>query len=92
MSGGFEILKVGDMQNMGFRPNDVSPYNMPKNEREELCNGGVKGKKWANKTNIYIMQKLWPKILETLPEQINGAFMMLCKRIYFDRNKKSLKS
>ena len=92
MSCGFEILKVGDIQNMDFKPNDVGPYKMPRNEREELCNGVVKGKKWANKTNIYIMQQLWPKILETFPEQINGTFMMLCKRIYFDKNKKSLKS
>ena len=55
MSCGFEILKVGDIQNMYFKPNDVGPYKMPRNEREELYNGVVKGKKWANKTNIYIM-------------------------------------
>ena len=32
------------------------------------------------------------KILQTLPEQINGTFMILGKRIYFDKNKRSLKS
>ena len=38
------------------------------------------------------MQQLWPKILQNIPEQINETFMMLGKRIYFDKNKKLLKS
>ena len=45
MSVGFAITKVGDTQNMIFTPNAVGPYEMPRNDREELCNEDVKGKK-----------------------------------------------
>ena len=38
-----------------------------------------------------MMIQLWPKLLQILLEQINGTFMMLGKRIYIDKNKKSLK-
>ena len=92
MSGGFTIIKVGDTQNMVFKPNNVGPYEMGINKREKLCNGYVKGKKWANKKKSEIMKQLWPKLLQKFPEQINGTFTMLGKRIYFDKNKKSLKS
>ena len=44
MSGRFAILKIGDTQNMVFKPNDVVPYEMPRNKREELHNWYVKGK------------------------------------------------
>ena len=38
------------------------------------------------------MQQLWPKLIQIFPGQINGTFMMLGKQIYFDKNKKLLKS
>ena len=38
------------------------------------------------------MQQLWKKLLQTLTEKINGTVMMIGKRIYFNKNKKSLKS
>ena len=34
VSGGFSILKVGDAQNIIFKPNDVGPYDIPIYERE----------------------------------------------------------
>ena len=91
VSGGFAILKVGNTQNVVFSPNYVGPYEIPINEIEELHNGYVTVKKWFNKTKSEILQQLWPKLIETLPGKINGTFMMLVKRIYFDKNKKSLK-
>ena len=33
------------------------------------------------------MQQLWPKLLQTLPEQINETLMMLGRWIYFYKNK-----
>ena len=92
VSGGCTIIKFCDTQNMFFKPNDVGPYGMPINERGELCNGGVKGNKWVNKTKSEIIQHLWLKLPQTSPEKINGKFIMLGKRIYFDKNKKSLKN
>ena len=87
ISGGFAIIKVGDTESMVFKPNYVGPYKMPRNEREEPCNGDVKGEKCVNKTNSDVMQKLWTKLLQTFPGQINGKFMMLGKWMYFDKNK-----
>ena len=55
MSVGFVITKVGDTQNMVFTPNAVGPYEIPRNDREELFNGDVKGKTWVNKTKSEIM-------------------------------------
>ena len=86
VSGGFAIIKVGDTESMVFKPNYVGPYKMPRNEREEPCNGDVKGEKCVNKTNSDVMQKLWTKLLQTFPGQINGKFMMLGKWMYFEKN------
>ena len=92
VSGGFPILKGGEVQQMVFKSSDIGPYNMPKDERDSLRGGDIRGKKWVNRTKAEIMQELWPKLIPTLPQGDNGTFTVLGKTLKFDRKRKLLKS
>ena len=78
VSGGFAILKVCHTPYRVFKPNDVGTYDIPINEREEIFNVYVMGKKWFKKTNSAIMQQLYPKkspnISRTNPWNIYDAW------------------
>ena len=77
---------------MVFKSSDIGPYNMPKDERDLLRCGDVRGKNWVNHSKAKIMQELRPKLIPSLPQGDNGMFTALGKTIEFDRKRKLLKS